>query len=67
MPLSKKKQQKTDSSIVENSNNEGIVGMLISLHTFPLESDEELQERKKIVDDIIINDEIKVKNNDSAN
>lgn len=38
----------------EPSSN-GILSMLIGIHTFPIDSEEELMERKKIVQDLIKN------------
>ena len=48
-----KKSKKTiENNNAELSNSEGIIGMLIDLHTFPLESDEGLAEKKKTVSEI---------------
>lgn len=48
----KKSKRSLDNNSTELSNSEGIIGMLIDLHTFPLESDEDLAEKKKIVSEI---------------
>ncbi len=45
----KKHKQKNREIELENSASEGIVGMLISLHTFPLESEEDLMAKKAAV------------------
>jgi|LakMenE18May11ns_1017448.scaffolds.fasta_scaffold9886932_2 hypothetical protein len=48
----KKSKRSLENNNTELSNSEGIIGMLIDLHTFPLESDEDLAEKKKIVTEI---------------
>ncbi len=48
----KKSKKSPKNNSTELSNSEGIIGMLIDLHTFPLESDEDLAEKKKIVTEI---------------
>lgn len=48
----KKSKRSLENNSTELSNSEGIIGMLIDLHTFPLESDEDLAEKKKIVIEI---------------
>jgi len=48
----KKSKKSLKNNNTELSNSEGIIGMLIDLHTFPLESDEDLAEKKKIVTEI---------------
>lgn len=50
------KNKKNKANALQNSNtessNEGIVSMLISLHTFPLESEEDLKLKQEIVEKI---------------
>jgi hypothetical protein len=48
----KKSKRSLENNNTELSNSEGIIGMLIDLHTFPLESDEDLAEKNKIVTEI---------------
>lgn len=48
----KKNKKKSENNSSELSNSDGIIGMLINLHTFPIESDEDLAEKKKIITDI---------------
>jgi hypothetical protein len=48
----KKSKRSLENNNTELSNSDGIIGMLIDLHTFPLESDEDLAEKKKIVTEI---------------
>lgn len=45
-----------DSS--SESSNEGIVNMLISLHTFPLESEEELRLKQEVIEKIKLENEL---------
>ncbi len=37
---------------IDALHKEGIVGMMISLHTFPIESEEEFEEKKKTVEEL---------------
>lgn len=50
------KNKKNKAVTLQDSNNEstneGIVSMLISLHTFPLESEEELKLKQEIIEKI---------------
>lgn len=48
----KKHKNKKSEHELGNSASEGIVGMLISLHTFPLESEEDLMAKKAAVKEI---------------
>jgi hypothetical protein len=48
----KKSKKSLVNNNEEHSNSEGIIGMMINLHTFPLESDEDLAEKKKIITEI---------------
>lgn len=41
-----------EESSSEATGSEGIVGMLITLHTFPIESEEDLKERKNSVEEL---------------
>ena len=52
MPTKNKKQSKKMNENIENVQKDGIVGMMISLHTFPIESEDELEEKRKLVDEI---------------
>jgi hypothetical protein len=42
-----------NNKVVPNPADSGIVNLLISLHTFPLESEEDLSERRKQVIEIM--------------
>lgn len=47
----KKKTNKTTAS-ADDAQSDGIIGMLISMHTFPIESDEDLVQSQKIINEI---------------
>lgn len=44
----KNEEEKT----IENSNADDMVNTLISLHSFPLESEEDLEEKKKTIEEL---------------
>ena len=44
----KNEEEKT----IENSNADYMVNTLISLHSFPLESEEDLEEKKKTIEEL---------------
>jgi hypothetical protein len=48
----KKKSKKSIPTDNTESENEGIIGMLISMHTFPLESEEELLQKQKLIEEL---------------
>jgi hypothetical protein len=54
MKNKKNKKNKLDQLQDSNSEpaNEGILGMMISLHTFPLESEEELKTKQELIERI---------------
>lgn len=47
----KKKQQKDDSGSTEHSSEE-MMNLMIGLHTFPLESEEDLEESQRKIEEI---------------
>lgn len=59
----KKKKSKLNDQENHQPENEGIVGMLISMHTFPIESEEELMNKQKLIEELKNNNNIK---NDNA-
>ena len=50
------KNKKNKGNILQDANNdfanEGILSMMISLHTFPLESEEELKIKQELIEKI---------------
>lgn len=48
----KKKSKKSIPTDNTESENEGIIGMLISMHTFPLESEEELLQKQMLIEEL---------------
>jgi hypothetical protein len=48
-----KKESIKSKQTTEPLSSEGILGMMISMHTFPLESDEDLEEKRKLVKELI--------------
>ena len=50
MPTKNTNKAKKMNEDIDALHKEGIVGMMISLHTFPIESEEELEEKKKTIE-----------------
>lgn len=47
-----KKKSNNITSLSDDSENDGIIGMLISMHTFPIESEDELIQKQKMIEDL---------------
>ncbi len=50
--LSMKKETIKSTQSTQELSSEGILGMMISLHTFPIESEEDLEEKRKLVKEL---------------
>jgi beta-lactamase regulating signal transducer with metallopeptidase domain len=47
-----KRANKTPISNTEHEYSESMINLLISLNAFPIESDEELEEQKRIIEEL---------------
>lgn len=60
------KNKKNKADVLQESNSEsateGILSMMISLHTFPLESEEELKIKQELIEKIKVENSLGAKN-----